>query len=63
MPCLIPNGHLWERCRQGPVWGMEMLETQGMDLTMAPAARKFRNPLLVNMAGDRKRANVSQASL
>jgi site-specific DNA-cytosine methylase len=63
MPCLIPNGHLWERCRQGPVWGMEMLETQGMDLTMALAARNFRNSLLVDMAGDRKRANVSQASL
>ena len=59
MPCLIPNGHLWERCRQGPVWGMEMLETQGMDMSMAPAARKFRNALLVNMAGDRKRADVS----
>jgi site-specific DNA-cytosine methylase len=63
MPCLIPNGHLWERCRQAPVWGMEMLETQGMDLMMAPAARNFRNSLLVDMAGDRKRANVSQASL
>ena len=24
MPCLIPNGHLWERCRQGLVWRMEI---------------------------------------
>ena len=53
MPCLIPKGQLWERTRQGPVYGMEQLEAQGMDAAMAPAAREFPNHVLVDIAGNR----------
>ena len=51
-PCIVPNGDLWERGRQAPVWGWEQLAFQGLELPMVPAVRNFPNSLLVDMAGD-----------
>jgi site-specific DNA-cytosine methylase len=50
-PCLVPNGLLWERARQSPVWGWEQLCIQGLEDTMCTARRMFSNSLLTDMAG------------
>ena len=51
-PCIIPNGCMWERTRQGPVLGVELLAAQGMAASMRPASREFSNGMLVDLAGD-----------
>ena len=48
---IIPKGFLWGRGRQNPVWGMELLQMQGLCTCMAPAVRSFADSLLVDLAG------------
>ena len=51
MQCLVPKAVLWERSRQGPVFGIEQLFIQGMDQSLVPAAKEFSNNALTDMAG------------
>ena len=62
-PTIVPNSALWERSRQSPVWGLEMLEVQGMDRCMAHRARRFKNMMLVDLAGSRKLSTALPATI
>ncbi len=50
-PCVVPRGLFWERSRQSPVWGWELLMLQGLEAAMCPAAHDFSNAALVDLAG------------
>ncbi len=50
-PCIVPKAHFWERARLSPVWGWELLMTQGLEEGMAPAYKEFSNHTMVDLAG------------
>lgn len=51
LPCLIPKALVWERKRRGPMFGIEQLVAQGMDLEMSLGCRAFGDNFLVDLAG------------
>ena len=62
-PCIIPHGGHWDRVRGRPVFGAELLQCQGMDVSMMKACRQFSDDIMTDMAGNAFSAAAALATV